>query len=35
MRGQFVGKVEQAFDNLLSVVAGVSADVLGDAIDVI
>jgi hypothetical protein len=33
--GQFVGEVEQAFDNLLSVVTGVSADVLGDAIDVI
>lgn len=33
--GQFVGEVEQAFDNLLRMVTGVSADVLGDAVDVV
>ena len=33
--GQFVGEVEQVFDDLLGVVAGVLADVLGDVVDVI
>jgi hypothetical protein len=29
MRGQFVGKVEQAFDDLLGVIGGIPADVFG------
>ena len=35
VRGQLVGEVEQTFDDLLGVIAGVAADVLGDTIDVI
>lgn len=35
VRRLFVGKIEQAFDDLLCVVAGVSANVLSDAINVI
>lgn len=35
MRGQLIGEIKQAFNDLLSVVDGVSTDVLGDTINVI